>query len=381
MNFPGGEILEDQAPYEALYIHIPFCKSKCLYCDFDSDAIPADDPAIEEHLDELILQIRGASRADLLGALDTVYIGGGTPTHIGNKQLSRLLYALSLSMHLTPEVECTLEVNPESLTEAMVKDLFALGVTRLSIGVQSFDDEVLKTIGRVHDAAQAKHAIELAQLRFENISVDLMCGLPGQTKESFLGSLKTAVDLGVVHISIYPLSIEEGTPLHALMERKSFEESEDDLAEYAAEMMLIAQEFLENKGFHCYEVASYARPGFECRHNKAYWTGKPYLGIGRAAVSMKQNFNERVRVLNGEIQERLSRPEMLVEDLMLGMRMSRGVTKQFAHDVDDEVPGTLEAFTELIENGYVRETDERFEPTEKGWLYGNVLYGRILDLA
>lgn len=381
MNLPGGEILEDQAPYEALYLHIPFCKCKCLYCDFDSDATPADDEAIEAYIDELILQIRAASRADLLGMLDTVYIGGGTPTHIGNKQLSRLLYALSLSMHLTPEVECTLEVNPESLTEAMVKDLFALGVTRLSIGVQSFDDEVLKTIGRAHDAAQAKRAIELAKIRFQNISVDLMCGLPGQTKESFLASLQTAVDLGVAHISIYPLSIEEGTPLHGLMQRETFAETEDDLAECAVEMMLLAQESLEAQGFHRYEVASYARPGFECRHNKAYWTGKPYLGIGRAAVTMKQNYNKRVRVLDGEVQETLTRPEMLVEDLMLGMRMSRGVTKQFARDVDDEVSGTLEAFTELIEAGYVRETEDGFEPTEKGWLYGNALYSRLLDLA
>lgn len=135
------------AAYEALYIHIPFCKSKCAYCDFASEAISADDPRIEAYIDELILSIRAASRADLLGDLKTVYIGGGTPTHIGNKQLSRLLYALSLSMHLTPEVECTLEVNPESLTEAMVKDLFALGVTRLSFGVQSFDDAVLQRLG------------------------------------------------------------------------------------------------------------------------------------------------------------------------------------------------------------------------------------------
>lgn len=180
IDLPGGEVLEGQQPYEALYIHIPFCKSKCAYCDFASEAISADDPRIEAYIDELILSIRAASRADLLGDLKTVYIGGGTPTHIGNKQLSRLLYALSLSMHLTPEVECTLEVNPESLTEAMVKDLFALGVTRLSFGVQSFDDAVLATLGRAHDAEQARKAIERAQLRFENISLDLMCGLLGR---------------------------------------------------------------------------------------------------------------------------------------------------------------------------------------------------------
>ncbi|WP_251197900.1 radical SAM family heme chaperone HemW [Anaerotardibacter muris] len=381
MKIPGGDILEDQYPYKALYLHIPFCKSKCLYCDFNSEAISSNDEAIERYVDDLILQIRAASRADLLGSLDTVYIGGGTPTHIGNKELSRLLYGLSLSMHLTPEVECTLEVNPESLTEAMVKDLFALGVTRLSIGVQSFDDEVLKTLGRAHDAAQAKRAIELAQIRFTNISVDLMCGLPGQTKESFIASLKTAVDLGVTHISIYPLSIEEGTPLHGLMERQAFAETEDDLGEYAAEMMLLAQEYLETQGFHRYEVASYAKPGFECRHNKAYWTGKPYLGIGRAAVTMKQNYDERIRMMDSQVQEELSRPEYLVEDLMLGMRMSRGVSVKFAVQVDEEVPGALDAFKELIDSGYVKEVDGRFEPTEKGWLWGNALYGRLLELA
>lgn len=381
MMLPGGDILEDQEPYKALYLHIPFCKSKCIYCDFDSIAIASDDEAIEEYIDELILQIRAASRAELLGALETVYIGGGTPTHIGNKQLSRLVYALSLSMHLTPEVECTLEVNPESLTEAMVKDLFALGVTRLSIGVQSFDDTVLKTLGRAHDVSEAKQAIERAKIRFDNISVDLMCGLPGQSKESFLASLRTAVELGVVHISIYPLSIEEDTPLHGLMEREVFTESEDDLAEYAAEMMLLAEEFLETRGFHRYEVASYALPGFECRHNKAYWTGKPYLGIGRAAVTMKQNHEERVRMRDGEVQEILDRPQMLVEDLMLGMRMSRGVSVEEALRANAEVPGVLEAFTNLIEEGYVLEDHGRYVPTEKGWLYGNVLYGTLYSLV
>lgn len=166
IDLPGGEVLEGQQPYEALYIHIPFCKSKCAYCDFASEAISADDPRIEAYIDELILSIRATSRADLLGDLKTVYIGGGTPTHIGNKQLSRLLYALSLSMHLTPEVECTLEVNPESLTEAMVKDLFALGVTRLSFGVQSFDDAVLATLGRAHDAEQARKGDRACSVAF-----------------------------------------------------------------------------------------------------------------------------------------------------------------------------------------------------------------------
>lgn len=381
MSLPGGEVLEGQEPYRALYLHIPFCKSKCAYCDFESEAIAPDDERIEAYIDELILQIRKASRADLLGSLETVYIGGGTPTYIGNKQLSRLLYALSLSMHLTPEVECTLEVNPESLTEAMVKDLFALGVTRLSIGVQSFDDDLLRMLGRAHDARRAKEAIRCAKLRFDNISIDLMCGLPGQTKEVFLDSLKTALDLGVSHISIYPLTIEEGTPLCRLMDESAFAETEEELSDRAAEMMLEAERLLAEHGYHRYEVASYALEGYECKHNKAYWTGKPYLGIGSAAVTMKQNEQMRVRVCKDEVQETLDAREARIEDLMLGMRMSRGVSRDQIEQAESAIPGTLATFQDLESKGYVFEDRSRFKPTQKGWLWGNVLYGAILDLA
>ncbi len=381
IDLPGGEVLEGQQPYEALYIHIPFCKSKCTYCDFASEAISADDPRIEAYIDELILSIRAASRADLLGDLKTVYIGGGTPTHIGNKQLSRLLYALSLSMHLTPEVECTLEVNPESLTEAMVKDLFALGVTRLSFGVQSFDDAVLATLGRAHDAEQARKAIERAQLRFENISLDLMCGIPGQSIDSFRSSVEEALSLGVAHVSIYPLTIEEGTRLRDLMDRSAFVESEDALSDAAAEMMVCAEELLAAHGFHRYEVASYARAGFECEHNKMYWTGKPYLGIGHAAVSMKQNDASRVRFSDGCVQEVLTHEQALVEDLMLGMRMSRGVSAEKVQAVEALVPNTRSAFATLEEKGLVLERAGHFVPSEKGWLYGNEIFATLLDLA
>lgn len=379
-SLPGGEILPGQEPYKALYIHIPFCKSKCNYCDFQSRAIEKDSPEIEAYLDRLVLDIRAASRAELLGQLDTVYIGGGTPSFIGNKYLSRLLYTLSLSMHLTPEVECTLEVNPESLTESMVKDLFALGVTRLSMGVQSFDDSILKTLGRAHTSEDARRAIEIAKIRFDNISIDLMCGLPGQTKESFLDSLQIAIDLGITHISIYPLTIEDDTPFRAMMDAGKFAEDEDQLAENAAGMMLLAEEVLKAAGFHRYEVASYALPGFECRHNKAYWTGKPYLGIGQAAVTMKQNEVERIRYCDEEIQERLDRPQMLIENLMLGMRMSIGVPVEDVRETDRVVPGALNVFEELAAEGYVVEHEGRYKPTEKGWLWGNVIYSKIFDL-
>ena len=230
-------------PYKALYLHVPFCKQRCKYCDFVTQAIVCDSPELDAYTERLIHSIRTYSNNDVLGSLETVYLGGGTPSYLGNRRLSSLLYALSISMHLTPEVECTLEANPDSLTESMVKDLYALGVNRLSIGVQSFNDSLLKTLGRVHSTDQAKKAIETAQMRFENISIDLMCGLPGQTLEQFEKDLEQACKLGVTHISVYPLMVEEGTPFASMVDAGTLVVNEDA----GAECMELAHEYLTQK--------------------------------------------------------------------------------------------------------------------------------------
>lgn len=364
-------------PYRALYIHVPFCAKRCNYCDFTTEAIAADDERLDAYTEELIAQIRHYSNQDLLGSIETVYFGGGTPSYLGNKRLSSLVYALSISMHLTPEVECTLEANPESLTEAMVKDLYALGVTRLSLGVQSFNDDLLRMLGRIHDADRARQAIRTAQLRFENVSIDLMCGLPGQTRGSFLKDLEEAVSLGVSHISIYPLTIEDGTPFASLVEKGRLS-VDDDLG---AELMDVAASYLGAQGFVRYEVASYARKGFESRHNQAYWTAKPYLGIGRGAVGMRQNDLCRERFDETGVIETLDPFQMAAEDMMLSMRMSKGVA-------DDEVaiaalllPDLPRTLASLERDGYIAHVHECWKPTHKGWLFGNHLYGSLLDLA
>lgn len=367
----------DFEAYRALYLHIPFCVSRCRYCDFHTCAVAKDSPEIESYVDSLLLAIRDASKQGELGSIETVYLGGGTPSYIGNKQLTRILYGLSLFMHLTPEVECSLEANPESLTRAMVKDLFALGVTRISLGVQSFHDDLLSLLGRPHTADMAKKAIETAQFRFDNVSIDLMCGLPYQTEEMFRADLNQAVNLGVKHVSIYPLTIEQGTVFSNLVEHGKLSVDEDA----AAQMMEIAAELLCDAGMERYEVASYAYPGYASRHNCAYWTGKPYLGLGEGAVSMKQNAQERIRFNQEGIIEKLSYEQRLIEDVMLGMRMSRGVESSLIQEVNRLVPNTQSLLDELVEDGYVEQSEGFYRPTEKGWLFGNVLYGRIFDLA
>lgn len=364
-------------PYRALYLHVPFCKRRCNYCDFSTTAVACDDARLDAYVEAMTAEIRRASRSGELGHIETVYFGGGTPTYLGNKRLSSLLYTLSLSMHLTPEVECTIEANPDSLTEGMVKDLYALGATRISLGVQSFDDSLLSFLGRVHSSEQAKRAIEMAHSRFENVSIDLMCGLPGQTAEGFRRDLECALSQGVKHVSVYPLMVEEGTPLYRSVERGDIEVDED----LGAELMEVAAEVLGGAGMHRYEVASYAFAGCESRHNSAYWTGKPYLGLGEGAVSMQQNALERQRVSGGEVVETLDPFQVAAEDLMLGMRMSQGVSDSQVQDAAILLPEAPQVFSSLRQRGLVDYRLGRWVPTEKGWLFGNQLYGALYELA
>lgn len=371
-------------PYKALYLHIPFCVKRCGYCDFATSAVPRDSAAIDEYVESLVMDIRRASKEGKLGAVETVYLGGGTPSHIGMGRLSLLLYALSMSMHLTPEVECTMEANPESLNGNMVRDIWALGVNRLSIGVQSFDDDVLRILGRAHDAEAARAAVRTAQERFENVSVDLMGGIPGQSAESFADSVREAVALGVTHVSVYPLTIEPHTPFDRAVMRGDMPEPDEDVE---AEAMETARRILEGAGFHRYEVASYAKPGFESRHNTAYWTGAPYLGLGRSAVTMTQNAERRMRVQDGRVVDDLDARQMAAEDLMLAMRMARGVSDEHVArataiiDGADATGSVRAAFDELAALGLAEHADGRWRPTDIGWLCGNELYGRLLDLA
>ena len=365
-------------PYRALYLHLPFCVKRCSYCDFATAAVPAESRQIDEYVEDLCLHIRRKSKEGELGGISTVYLGGGTPSHVGMPRLSMLLYTLGLSMRLEPDVECTMEANPESLTSSMVRDIWALGVNRLSIGVQSFDDHVLGILGRAHDAQGAKRAIACARERFENVSVDLMCGIPGQSIESFEDSVNTAIDCGVSHVSVYPLTIEPHTPFDAMVMSGQLAEPDDDVE---AEHMQAAARILSQAGYERYEVASYAKPGFECRHNIAYWTGVPYLGLGRSAASMTQNAERRMRIQDGQVTDDLDAGEMAAEDMMLGMRMSRGIPDDLVQRAAQLLPKTSETLDALAEQGLCAHVEGRWRPTERGWLCGNQLYGALFDLA
>ena len=267
-------------PYKALYIHLPFCKHRCAYCDFTTRAIAPDSVEIDEYIDNLILELRRKAKEGELAEIETVYLGGGTPSFVGQARLSKLLYALGVSMNLTPEVECSMEANPDSLTPELIRDIYALGVNRLSIGVQSFDDGLLKTLNRIHDSARAKQAVLDARERFENVSVDLMLGTPGQGRQSVEHFVSTFAQLGVQHISGYLLKIEPGTAFAKnQIERLCPDEDQ------SAQLYLDTVELMERHGFLQYEISNFALPGRESRHNLKYWRCQEYLGVGPAAHS------------------------------------------------------------------------------------------------
>lgn len=267
--------------YRALYLHIPFCRAKCLYCDFDSRALTGCvlEEAIGAYCEGLSAQVDAHGNAGELSAVETVYVGGGTPSLLGG----RLVGLVDLVRSYCEPVEFTCEANPESFTLDLAQAMRAAGVTRISLGVQSLNASELKAIGRVHSAEQAMLAIAQAKAAGFSTSCDVMCGLPGQTLDTFAETLRSLVTLNPDHVSVYPLQLEEGTPLARMEEAGEMEVPDED---FQAQCMGLAAEVLEESGYERYEVASYAKPGHRCRHNIAYWTGKPYLGLGRSAASM-----------------------------------------------------------------------------------------------
>jgi len=400
-----------QRSASALYLHIPFCVSKCAYCDFASWKTDPHDPQMRAYTASLQRLLSQASEARLLDRCETAYIGGGTPSLLGIG-LADLVGQVRLAAPRIGEMTC--EANPDSLSDELLAALPQAGCTRLSLGVQSLDDAELKVLGRVHTADRARDRLMAAVAAGLDVSCDLMCAIPGQTDESWEATLRGAVACGVDHVSVYPLQIEEGTPFDRMYGDGPTPWND---TEVQARRMRAAFELLEQEGYRRYEVASYARGGKECAHNQAYWTARPYLGIGCGASSMltREGYEAlrgiapqlpslsddaaRVRLtctsdrqqvtaaqswadLSFDI-EVLSAAQATAEDLMLAMRMVRGTDPgllEHARATLDTalVDSTLEA---CEHRGLARRQGLTWVPTDDGWLLGNELYGALWDLA
>lgn len=405
--------------FEALYLHIPFCKSKCAYCDFDSRAIPgcALEEAVGTYCESLLAQVDVHGKAGELADVETVYIGGGTPSLLGG-HLVELVNCIRT--HCNP-VEFTCEANPESFTSDLARSLRAAGVTRVSLGVQSLQADELRVIGRIHSVEQALEAVALAKGAGFSTSCDLMCGLPGQTLDAWRDTLKRVLLADPDHVSVYPLQLEEGTPLERLESAGKIEVPDED---FQAQCMDIAAELLHAHSYERYEVASYAKPGHRCQHNIAYWTGVPYLGIGRSAASMcaatgdvslllentfdgtpdsesdgtsdgaagrssANSSTARIRFTQlddaGEEfdHEFLTPREAMAEDLMLACRMTDGIGPELLARAIRVIPADelSAACDRAVEWNLAAWDNGALKPTHLGWLDGNKLFGIFWDLA
>ena len=372
-----------------LYIHIPFCKKKCDYCDFYS--LPDAEDQMDRYLQALSAHLAEIAPRAAGMAVDTVYFGGGTPSLLGEKRLCALLKTIRKRYPVARDAEITLEANPESAgDEKTLGILRKAGFSRLSLGMQSASDRELQSVGRIHSFQQVRLAVQAARRAgFDNISLDLIYGLPGQTMDSWRETLVSAVSLLPRHLSCYGLKVEEGTPLFVRRERESLPGDE-----LQAEMYLLAVEFLRRMGYRQYEISNFAQPGYESRHNLKYWTLGEYAGFGPGAHSDLGDVRYAfVRDLEDYIRGVEEGIPMLTENdlippmdrdtewLMLGLRTAAGISPQAFETRFRRRFGCFLPFLERCRRaGYALEEDGRWHLTPEGFLVSNQIIGEMLDI-
>ncbi len=373
-----------------IYIHIPFCRQKCYYCDFPSYSGKED--MMESYVTALCREMeKNSDTLAQYGDVDTVYIGGGTPTALPVSELIRILGKVYVMFPLKADTELTVEANPGTVDEAYLRALFKAGVNRLSFGIQSFNDNLLKRIGRIHTAEQAVHAVDMANAAgFTNISLDLMYGLPDQDILDLRNSVEKALSLLPEHISIYGLQLEEGTVFARQQELGRLVLPDEDTVE---EMYDYMTETLPMSGYGRYEISNFARPGFESRHNLGYWTDVPYIGMGAAAHSYidGRRWNNSASIgkyieasMSGadpaENVEFLSRETSMEEFCFLALRMSKGIDKAaFREKFNCSIESVYKSSIERMKDQrQLDETENHIRLTSLGMKFGNVVFREFI---
>ncbi|MCI9402441.1 MAG: radical SAM family heme chaperone HemW [Oscillospiraceae bacterium] len=372
-----------------IYIHIPFCKAKCDYCDFYS--LPEREGTMDDYLKALIAHIKETAPLAKGWQVDTVYIGGGTPSFFGAKRLSALLGEVKKRFNVARDAEITCEANPESVDLKFLKTVRRAGVNRLSLGMQSACDAELHAVHRLHDFSQVVQAVQWARkVKLKNISLDLIYGLPGQDMQTWQKSVEAALSLEPEHLSCYGLKVEPGTPLDGRVMRGEVLPDDDT----QADMYLWTVERLQKAGYPQYEISNFARPGFQSRHNLKYWMSRPYIGFGPGAHS---DFGGRrysfVRDLDKYIMGILNGGRVIDEDqliphrerggeyLMLRLRTVRGIEEwEYRREFSMNFDPLEQKLEEYEHQGWAAKKDRRWHLTPKGFLVSNQLIGDLLTI-
>lgn len=372
-----------------IYVHIPFCKSRCAYCDFYSNGGEKEPRVVDHYLQALSDHMREAGKMSGDHIVDTIYFGGGTPSYFGAENLNKIMDEIHRNFRISKNPEITFEANPDSINEKSLKKLLRAGFNRISIGVQSADDGILEILGRPHSFRQAREAMEMARkVGFANISLDLMYGLPEQSLDNWLHSVEAAVNLRPEHISCYALKIEENTPFWAIRDKLNI--ANDDLQQ---KMYLFASQYLRENGYEHYEISNFAKKGFASKHNMKYWTGGEYLGFGPSAAS---DFGDKrftiMPDLKGYIEgiakhgQVISECETILprarasEYLMLCLRTNQGIDpveyeKRFLLSF-----APLKKFLErCAADDYAVFEGGRWKLTERGWFISNPIIVQLQE--
>jgi len=372
-----------------IYIHIPFCKQRCTYCDFYTEVAPQFIPVL---IDSIIRELN--IRKDYLGnsQVSTIYFGGGTPSILSNEQFLLIFDAIYKLFTVAENAEITFEANPDDLTPEFLASLHELPFNRISIGIQSFDDKDLKRINRRHTSEQAEEAVKNAQKAgFGNISIDLIYGLPFQTMEAWGDQLDMALSLQIQHISAYGLTYEEGTVLWKQRENGKIEVVDDLVMN---EMYLLLLDKIKIKGFEAYEISNFALPDYQSRHNSAYWKQEPYLGIGPSAhsydvVSRQWNIasiTDYIKAINSNSvfyeREELSLNDRYNDFVMVSLRTSEGLDvkimeKDFGHELAEYCLQNIKTF---IDSEQVYYSDGKLRLTAEGIQISNLILIQLMKV-
>ena len=361
-----------------LYLHIPFCKSKCAYCDFYS--LPHSEEKMDAYTAALIRHLEEVAPRCARQTVDTVYFGGGTPSYLGEKRLTQLLKTVKKRYHVAPDAEITLEANPDSAGDwKTLRVLRKAGFNRISLGVQAADDAMLRRIGRVHTWEQVLSAVAAARMaKLENLSLDLIYGLPGQTLADWQETLIAAAALEPKHISCYGLKVEPGTPLW--QQRHSAALPDDDAQ---ADMYLWTVDYLAKQGYAQYEISNFARPGFESRHNLKYWRLEEYAGFGPGAHSdlggVRFAYERDLDAyIAGELRlsemERIPPLDRDLEYIMLSLRTVQGIDSgYFERQFRQRFRPMEELLTQYEAHGLAARTERGWHLTPRGFFVSNAI--------
>ncbi|MCL2855369.1 MAG: radical SAM family heme chaperone HemW [Defluviitaleaceae bacterium] len=364
----------------SIYIHVPFCRSRCGYCDFLT--LAGADGRTDDYVTALQKDIFQSRDEFADHQIETVFLGGGTPSLLSLLQLADILCALRNNFNLAQNCHMSIEANPDTVSEEYLQSLWMMGFRRISFGVQSFDDGLLELMGRLHDAEKACNAVRLAhKAGFDDISLDLIFALPHQTLENFDKSLETALNLPITHISCYALSVEDGTPLAA--NKALVDAIPDDMQD--RDMYALAGKKLAQAGFKHYEISNWAKVGFECRHNLSYWIGQEYLGLGLGASSYFGGKRRKKTdclddYISGNLafahEEEIDKSTQMAEFALLGLRLTEGISlngfkNRFGQDIFD-VYG--EALNKFMAQGLLAQKGDKIALTTKGLDLSNTVF-------